>query len=337
MKILYSSLCDKNLQDYGIEIPLKGDRSQKIFDFAKKNYGITEYQLKLDLISKSDLVRAHTHDYIEGLFDDKKRDKLFFDCYELINESGSFNRYNPNNASRDFSHALNKVLNQINLTYQGLKEALAHGSSFVLNGGMHHAMRDRGRGFCLLHDGLIALFKMIHQREISSAWIIDVDAHKGDGAPEILKNSLYQDNIKTLSIHMADSWPLNEKSKDEFGNLKPWFLPNDVDLEHRHGEEASYLWKLQTGLLEMERRFKRPDIVWIVLGADPFELDELPSTASLKLTAEEMLIRDKIIYSFFKERSIPQSYVMGGGYGEHSWKMYAQFLELIGRMENLES
>lgn len=336
MKVLYSSLGDLNLLDYGIEIPLKGNRSAKIFDYVQTHYGIKELSLIPELISKNDLYRVHKKDFIDDLFSDSRRDQHFFRCYELIDESGNFNRYNPSLAKENFSHAFDKILKQVNLTYWGLKEAKKWGSSFVIGGGMHHAMSAQARGFCLLHDGLIALTKMIDENEIETAWIIDVDAHKGDGAPEILKNSPYKNKIKTLSLHMGDAWPIAESARDESGNLKPWFLPNDIDLEHRHGEEANYLWKLKVGLEEMERQFKKPDLVWVVLGADPYELDELPSTQTLKLSAEEMLIRDKIIYSFFKERNISHSYVLGGGYGDYSWKMYAQFLELVGHTEILD-
>lgn len=335
MKVLYASASDLNLLDYGIEIPLKGNRSAKIFEYAKTHYGIAELSSVPDMIASSDLTRVHNQEFIDGLQDDLYRDKYFHQCFELINHEGKFNRYNPQNAKENFSHAFLRILKQVNLTYLGLQEATKWGSSFVINGGMHHAMSDRGRGFCLLHDGLIALTKMIDEGEIKSAWIIDVDAHKGDGAPEILKNSKYKEKIKTMSLHMADAWPLNEEPRDRDGNLKPWFIPNDIDLEHRRGEEGNYLWKLKVGLEEMERRFPSPDVVWIVLGSDPYELDELPSTDTLKLSAEEMLIRDKVIYSFFKERNISQSYVLGGGYGEHSWKMYAQFLELVGHTEVL--
>ena len=39
-----------------------------------------------------------------------------------------------------------------------------------------------------------------------TAWIIDVDAHRGDGTAEIMAE---HPEIKTLSIHMASGWPLD--------------------------------------------------------------------------------------------------------------------------------
>ena len=58
-----------------------------------------------------------------------------------------------------------------------------------------------------------------------------------------------------------------------------------------------------------------------------YELDELPSTAGLKLSLEQLLERDQLVYSFLKSRGIPGAWVMAGGYGRNSWRVYTQFLE----------
>ena len=77
----------------------------------------------------------------------------------------------------------------------------------------------------------------------------------------------------------------------------------------------------------LERLSAAPDLAVVVCGADPYEKDELPSTTDLKLTLAQMKERDLLVYGFLKERKIPQAYLMAGGYGESSWKVYAQFLE----------
>jgi hypothetical protein len=43
------------------------------------------------------------------------------------------------------------------------------------------------------------------------------------------------------------------------------------------------------------------------------------------------------VYSFLASRSIPAAYVMAGGYGRNSWRVYTQFLEwaLLDRMKKL--
>jgi hypothetical protein len=39
-----------------------------------------------------------------------------------------------------------------------------------------------------------------------------------------------------------------------------------------------------------------------------------------------MLARDQMVYSFLDERRVPAAFLMAGGYGEETWRVYAQFL-----------
>jgi hypothetical protein len=64
-------------------------------------------------------------------------------------------------------------------------------------------------------------------------------------------------------------------------------------------------------------------------GADPYEHDELPSTALLRLSLAQLLSRDLLVYRFLQSRGVPSAWLMSGGYGERSWEVYAQFLERV--------
>ncbi len=75
--------------------------------------------------------------------------------------------------------------------------------------------------------------------------------------------------------------------------------------------------------------YPNPDIALVLLGADPYERDALPSTDPLNLTLASMTERDMIIYSFLEQRGIPGAYYMAGGYGEHAWEPYPPFLEYV--------
>lgn len=189
---------------------------------------------------------------------------------------------------------------------------------------MHHAKLDYGEGFCVVNDLVISIRKLQAEKKIGTVWIIDVDAHKGDGTASLTKDD---ESIFTLSIHMAKSWPLDGQ---EFINGKPnpSFIPSDMDIPVEEGEDGLYVQKLREGL-EKLKTFKKPDIALVVDGSDPFEEDELPSTKGLKLSLEQMKERDISVYNFLKSQNIPGAYVMAGGYGENSWKVYAQFLEHV--------
>lgn len=320
--IFYNPRIEHKFLDYGILIPIKGDRSTRVFEALKKDYPSLLKETSLDdfvLFSKEDLKLAHNSDFVERLFGSEEEiQKEIFKAYELYDEkTGEFFRYDPKIQKHSFSHLRDVILRQGSMTFRSTEEAIKTGFSFHLGGGMHHAMSFGGRGFCLYNDLVVTLKKLKQEKKIKEAWIIDIDVHKGDGAAELLVNDPW---IKTFSIHMKHGWPLNEGKETD-----PWFIPSTVDVPVDINEEHLYLQKLEEGLTRLSK-LSTPDVVIVVDGADPFEFDELPSSALIKLSKEDMLKRDLMVYRFLKERDIPQSYVMAGGYGERSWEIWYQFL-----------
>lgn len=329
--IFYHPNSDLHFNEYGIEIPMVDDRASRVFESLKNEFPPLEYtNLKtLKKIQLHDLENSHDMDFLNRLFgtEDERQEEIY-KCYELIGPHGNFDRFNPHNKKKSWASLIEIILKQIALGYASSEYALKNGFSYFLGGGMHHAMSFSGRGFCLLNDITIILKKLQDKKLIKTAWIVDVDVHKGDGAPEILlKNKDL--SIKTFSIHMKNGWPLSNKENED--KNAPWFIPSTLDVEIDTGEEKSYLKKLEEGLLELEKMSPRPDLVMIVNGADPYEEDELPSSSLIKLSKNEMFLRDKLVYQFFKVRNIPQSYFMAGGYGKKSWEIYFQFLQYVLR------
>lgn len=322
--IFYHPDCDLKFSEYGIEIPIVDDRASRVFNELQNLHPELQYtDLKIvETIHRSDLERVHQKEFINRLYgtDEELRQEVL-KCYELINANGDFERYNPTNQSKGFDELLDTILFQTSMTYTSTKTAMQNGFSYFLGGGMHHAMSFEGRGFCLINDIVITLKRLQAEGLIQKAWIVDVDVHKGDGAAEMLKND---SAIKTLSIHMKEGWPLNSGSFND-----PWFIPCSVDIGIDVGEEDQYLAQLENGLNEMQERYGNPDVVIVVNGADPFEHDELPSSSFINLTHAQMLERDQMLYKFFKDQNIPQSYVMAGGYGHRSWEIYFQFLKFV--------
>ncbi|MEJ2475432.1 MAG: hypothetical protein P8Y74_16325, partial [Desulfobacterales bacterium] len=153
-------------------------------------------------------------------------------------------------------------------------------------------------------------------------WIIDVDAHKGDGTAALTAGDA---SITTLSVHMAHGWPLDGSPVLPDGRTNPCFIPSNIDIPIASGEEPHYLERLEQGLGQM-KRLGEPDLAIVVSGADPYEKDELPSASGLKLTLDQMAARDRMIYHFLRELRIPAAYLMAGGYGDQVWDVYAQFL-----------
>ncbi|MEK7679471.1 MAG: histone deacetylase, partial [Deltaproteobacteria bacterium] len=58
--------------------------------------------------------------------------------------------------------------------------ALETGVGINCGGGSHHAFKDHGEGFCLLNDIAVAIKKLLKERLIKRALVIDLDAHQGN-------------------------------------------------------------------------------------------------------------------------------------------------------------
>lgn len=323
--ILYQRDLHPNFLEYGIQIPIADDRASKTFEELQKKYPKIQ-SIPFDqtlALSDEDLLLAHTKEYVDKL----KTHPIdaVMESYELKDQQGNYHRFSPDHNSLPLTKLIEHKLKQASGTYQAAKYSLTHPPHFCfyLGGGMHHAMSFHGRGFCLINDVVIAIRKMQKEKLIKHAWVIDLDAHKGDGTAEITKDD---SSITTLSIHMKDGWPL-----DDGDASKPWHIPSDIDIPLAMGEEQRYLQKLQAGLENLEKDFPHPDLCLVVDGSDPFEADELASSGLLRLNKEQMLERDQLVYRFLKNKKIPQTYVIAGGYGKRAWEIYYQFLDGVLR------
>jgi acetoin utilization deacetylase AcuC-like enzyme len=326
--IIYDKHHKAGLFEFGIKIPVYDSRAAKTFETLASHPTLGRqirqwYVVKSsDKISKKDLLRVHAKDYVERLYSDAL-EKEIVKTFELIDSRGRYYRYNPQEASLPLKDLFGRILERIAGTWQCCNVALEKGFCFYFGGGMHHAQRNYGNGFCLLNDIVISLRRLQAENRIKTAWVIDIDAHKGDGTAALTAED---DAIKTLSIHMAKGWPLDGEKYTPDGNLNPSFIPSDIDIAIAPGEDYLYLSALKQGLRRLGK-LSRPDIAIVVSGADPYEKDALPSTSGLKLSLDQLKERDQMVYNFLKERDIPRAYLMAGGYGQNAWEVYAQFLE----------
>ena len=375
--ILHDPRFSKNFKDYGILIPVLHDRASRVLDslasvastgsgspLAGKDWLCSTIH---EQISREDLERVHNADFVAALYDQIpgndglcRLERELLTAYELLDSEGRPQRYEPAQAIRPLSGLFSTILGQVAGTYQAGRMALDQGFCFFLGGGMHHARRDGGIGFCLVNDIMIAAARLRAERRAGLIWIIDVDAHKGDGTAEIVaaarrhqpagaasslvpasdivaaSRTVPGRGFLTLSIHMADGWPLDAgtlaaaRAAGRGPDQAP-FAASDVELPIRSGEEASYVFRLAAGLerLETLSAGRKPDLAIVVDGADPYEHDGLPSTAGLRLDLASCVQRDLTVFGFLKKRGIPSAWLMAGGYGEQAWEPPAAFLAAV--------
>ena len=327
MMILYDPTIPASLMEFGIQIPIRDSRATKTFEtlcsdpHLGSQRNLWHRDRITETLSKEDLLRVHSPDYVARLYSDRLRDEII-STFELIDSNGQYYRYAPDQATRPLEELFARIRTKVAGSIQCARLAVAHGFCFYFSGGMHHAHHDHGSGFCLINDIVIAARKLQAENVVHKIWIIDVDAHKGDGTAALTADD---ETIITLSAHMAHGWPLDAMQVLPDGSANPCFIPSNIDIPIASGEEGYYLERLEEGLGQLER-LGRPDLAIVVSGADPYEKDELPSTQGLKLTLDQMLARDRMIYRFLRKVRIPAAYLMAGGYGDQVWEVYSRFL-----------
>ncbi len=325
--ILYDPHIPAGLFEFGIQIPVRDSRSTKTLEALLADPELQALQKHwhqnriVETLTREDLLRVHAPEFVERLYSPALEGEIIA-TFELIDADGKYYRYTPETATRPLTDLFERILIRDAGTIQAARLALEHGFCFSFTGGAHHAQLDFGNGFCLLNDIVIACRKLQSEKKVERVWVIDVDAHKGDGTAALTSGD---PSIRTLSIHMASGWPLDCPPRLADGRANPSFVPSDIDIPIESGEEPFYLQRLQVGLGRLEEANKA-DLAIVVCGADPYEKDELPSASLLKLSLEQMFERDRMVYNWLQERKVPAAYLMAGGYGDEVWRVYAQFL-----------
>jgi len=201
-------------------------------------------------------------------------------------------------------------------TLAAARQALACGWSANLAGGTHHAFRDRGEGFCVYNDAAVAIRALQAEAGLARLAIVDCDVHQGNGTAAIFAAD---DAVFTFSMHGARNFPFVKEA-------------SDLDIELADGTvDDEYLWHLERGLDETLER-SRPQLVFYLAGADPYEGDRL---GRLKLTKRGLARRDEHVLATLHARGVPVVLAMAGGYAhdiEESVAIHANTLRTARRV-----
>ncbi len=182
-------------------------------------------------------------------------------------------------------------------TILAARAALADGIAANLGGGTHHAFADAGRGFCVFNDVVTALRVLRAERRLIRILVVDVDVHQGDGTHALLAGDA---TSFTLSVNGFRNYPFRR-------------VPGDVDVDLPDGTgDDPYLAALEEVLPDALRR-ARPELCFVLAGADPFEGDRL---GRLSLTKDGLLARDTLVRETLDVAGVPICLTLAGGYAE---------------------
>lgn len=174
--------------------------------------------------------------------------------------------------------------------------ALSNQISGNLSGGTHHAHRDRGEGFCVFNDVAVVSNFLMQNNLVQKIAIIDLDVHQGNGNSSILGNN---PNIFILSLHGEKNYPYIK-------------VPSTLDIAlPDHTEDTEYLNALNQALDKVIAF--NPDFIFYQMGVDGLKADKL---GKLNLSFEGLMKRDRMVLSLAKNRNIPITLNLGGGYAD---------------------
>ena len=189
-----------------------------------------------------------------------------------------------------------------------------HREEIVVNlgGGLHHAGRSSGRGFCVFNDVAVAILRLRASGFEEPILVIDLDLHDGNGTREIFAED---DSVFTFSIHNQD-W-----SREPARASLSIELTGQVD-------DTTYLQTLREQLPAIVSRH-RPGLIFFLAGTDPAHDDAI---GNWRITPRGMLERDRFVVSEATERArgrIPLVVVLAGGYGSDTWRYSARFFSWL--------
>lgn len=182
-----------------------------------------------------------------------------------------------------------------------------------LGGGLHHAGRDRGAGFCVFNDVAVAIAFLRDEGHDIPVLVIDLDLHDGDGTREI-----YADDptVHTFSIHNRDLGEVRAVASTSIA------LGTEVN-------DETYLQTIREHLPQVFHSFK-PGLVFYLAGSDPSVDDRL---GDWRISLEGMVERDRFVMDLVRppgmDDPVPTVILLAGGYGPMAWRHGAAFFSWL--------
>lgn len=169
-----------------------------------------------------------------------------------------------------------------------VQEALRNGRSGSLSSGLHHARRDRGRGFCQFNGLALAALEALKQ--VRTVGILDLDAHGGGGTFDILGDHP-QVYLADVTVCSFDFWEPTDPARHHY---------SEVD------DPQTYLTRVEESLRALEQ------VNFLIYNAG---MDTYEKAGGLKgITKEIIRRREKLVVDWARSRKIPHIFALAGGY-----------------------
>jgi acetoin utilization deacetylase AcuC-like enzyme len=134
----------------------------------------------------------------------------------------------------------------------------------------HHAMSDKGMGFCIFNNVVVAARHAQRKHGIERVMVLDWDVHDGNGT----QDAFYRDpTVLFFSIHQDRLYPRDFGLLEQIGEGEGEGFNVNLPLPAGSGD-ATYLKAIEEIVLPIADQFK-PELVLISAGQDASTMDPL--------------------------------------------------------------
>jgi len=266
-----------NEYDFGEGHPFHGRRGEDFLNFFKEKVKIDFPILKAEKVTDKDLLLICEKEYIEftkKYFEAKSRGEEINGKFFLYHSADNLPIGKPGKIEEAARYIIGQAKIAADLIMGGkFKKVISIG------GGLHHAKRNFGEGFCIYNDVAFCAKYLIENYGLKRILILDTDAHGGNGTLEYF----YEDEkVLFIDIHQDPRtlYPgtgfIEQKGRGRGEGLKI-----NIPLPPFSGDKC-YQMLFEEIIEPLAREFK-PQIIIRNGGSDPHFSDPL---TNLNLTIE---------------------------------------------------
>ncbi|MBZ9569315.1 hypothetical protein KJA16_00140 [Patescibacteria group bacterium] len=262
---------------FGKYHPFTSERFEIFLNFIKEKLpDFKDYfeEIKPEPATEEDLKLFHSQEYIEAM--KKASEGIILPNifqYATVDNLDPSTGYLPRGIEKATRIAVGASLLAGELVFEGrFKKAIAIG------GGLHHAKREKGEGFCVYNDVAICAQNLL-KKGLKKILILDTDAHAGNGTTE----AFYTENqVLFIDIHQDPRtiYP-GTGFMDEIGDGRGKGFTLNIPLSPGAGDDA-YQHIFEKIIFPIAEEFE-PEIIIRYGGSDPYFADGL---TNLGLTLE---------------------------------------------------
>jgi acetoin utilization protein AcuC len=258
--------------DFGPGHPFRGERFKSFMSLLEKRLPPDDYyQIRTaEPATTEDLLKICDQDYI-----DFTREYFHAAHGGWVGYYENFNRYHsldnkPMGIPGNVEEAARLIVGQAKEACD-LVQRDQYKQVVSIGGGLHHAKRRFGEGFCIYNDVAFAGVYLVENYQLERVMVLDTDAHAGNGTAEYFRAS---PNILYVDIHQdpRTMYPGTGFISD-IGVDAGKGLTVNIPMPVRAGD-ASYLKVLDEIVLPLATEFK-PEIIIRNGGSDPYYDDGL--------------------------------------------------------------